>query len=117
MNCNDFTSTYNIGVMDIPYVQFGTDWTGVARVQGREDLTPIDKVRNTYACSVPNCVGNMENKFHIDALNNNVNNYFYVNRHGSFTDPQFQPIPQTNEKCSNSGELVNLVLNPAHPEA
>lgn len=115
MNCNDFTnSTYNIGVMDLPYATYGVDWTGIDKVQGREDLSDLLKVRNTYG--VTDCVGNMENKFYIEANNNDfTNNYFYINRHGSFSNTQFQPIPQAYGSCSNAYELVNLTGNASPP--
>jgi hypothetical protein len=110
MNCNDFTnSTYNIGIADIPYIQFGTDWTGVDRSQGLAFSSDLFKTRNTYA--VPNnaCTGNNENKFRMDALNNDPNNYFYILSHGSFLNPvQFQPNPQTLNSCSNNSEVVLL---------
>jgi hypothetical protein len=112
MNCNDFSySTYNIGVMDIPYATYGIDWTGVDRTQGlaigsNDQL----RVRNTYG--VTNCgVSALENKYYMSALNNNVTNYFYINSHGNYPASQFKPTPQFNPICSDSSEVV--VLNSA----
>lgn len=116
MNCNDFSaSTYNIGVMDVPYVTYGVDWTGVDRTQGLA-TSPFhsDRVRNTYG--VTNCgAAALENKFYMHAFNNSITNYFYINSHGNFPASQFKPSPQIYQSCSDTSEVVVLsaASNPA----
>ncbi|MGE0568070.1 MAG: T9SS type A sorting domain-containing protein [Bacteroidia bacterium] len=114
INCNDFTNVnYNVGVMDLPYYQYGTDWTGIQKVQGKENLGTFDNVRNKYGVPGGGCNAGYENKYHLTAYNNSAAHYFSITRHGTFQDTIFHPTPQTYNSCSDLTEVVNIPGQPA----
>jgi len=116
INCNDFyASEFNIGVQSLNTSAFCANCpipvqnAGIATSQGVTNLGPNFNVRNTYGVTTTagsNCITNAENKFYINTQNN-----FVVQSHGSFVGNQFHPTPQTNNSCSNSGEVIDIVGN------
>jgi hypothetical protein len=105
INCNDFINcVYNVGVTKtFRLSEAFENHAGIANVQGVAFTSnETDNVRNTYDVSA--CLPFQENKYHID-----TDNSFLLSSHGSFLGPAFRASSQTNNSCSNSSELVDIM--------